>query len=64
MNAEALTFAEEFDAVFSNAVLHWITRADAMIAAVYRSLKPGGRFVAECGGHGCVASSRRRLFTR
>jgi trans-aconitate methyltransferase len=45
---------EEFDAVFSNAVLHWIPRADAVIAAVYRALKPGGRFVAECGGHGCV----------
>jgi len=54
MDAEALPFREEFDAVFSNAVLHWIRRADPMIAAVYRSLKPGGRFVAECGGHGCV----------
>jgi trans-aconitate methyltransferase len=54
MDAEALPFQEEFDAVFSNAVLHWIKRADPMIAAVYRSLKPGGRFVAECGGHGCV----------
>src|SRR5215468_5427578 len=48
MNAEKLSFAEEFDAVFSNAVLHWINRADPMIAAVYRSLKSGGRFVAEC----------------
>jgi trans-aconitate methyltransferase len=54
MDAEALPFREEFDAVFSNAVLHWIKRADPMIAGVYRSLKPGGRFVAECGGHGCV----------
>jgi trans-aconitate methyltransferase len=54
MDAEALPFHEEFDAVFSNAVLHWITRADPMLAAVYRSLKPGGRFVAECGGQGCV----------
>jgi SAM-dependent methyltransferase len=58
MNAEALAFREEFDAVFSNAVLHWITRADPMIAAVYRSLRPGGRFVAECGGHGCVHKIR------
>jgi SAM-dependent methyltransferase len=49
-----LPFEEEFDAVFSNAVLHWIPRADPAIAGVYRSLKPGGRFVAECGGHGCV----------
>lgn len=54
MDAEALPFDEEFDAVFSNAVLHWIKRADPMIAAVYRSLRPGGRFVAECGGQGCV----------
>jgi trans-aconitate methyltransferase len=61
MNAEALPFREEFDAVFSNAVLHWVKRADTMIAAVYRSLKPGGRFVAECGGHGCVQKIRTAL---
>jgi trans-aconitate methyltransferase len=54
MDAEALPFSDEFDAVFSNAVLHWIRRADPMIAGVYRALRPGGRFVAECGGHGCV----------
>jgi trans-aconitate methyltransferase len=61
MNAEALPFREEFDAVFSNAVLHWITRADPMIAGVYRSLRPGGRFVAECGGDGCVHTIRTAL---
>ena len=61
MSAEALPFQEEFDAVFSNAVLHWIKRADLMIAAVYRSLKPGGRFVAECGGYGCVHKIRTAL---
>jgi len=61
MSAEALPFREEFDAVFSNAVLHWIKRADAMIAAVYRSLRWGGRFVAECGGHGCVHKIRTAL---
>ena len=43
MAGEDLTFDAEFDAVFSNAVLHWIRRADPMIAAVYRALKPGGR---------------------
>ena len=47
MNAEALPFTEEFDAIFSNAVLHWIKNADSMIASVYRALKPRGRFVAE-----------------
>lgn len=36
MNAEALPFTEEFDAVFSNAVLHWIKNADPMIASVGR----------------------------
>src|ERR1700757_2257299 len=54
ISGEDLPYQEEFDAVFSNAVLHWIRRADVMLAGVYRSLKPGGRFVAECGGHGCV----------
>ena len=61
MSADGLPFYEEFDAVFSNAVLHWIRRPDPMIAAVYRSLKPGGRFVAECGGFGCVAKIRTVL---
>ena len=61
MSAESLAFEEEFDAVFSNAVLHWIKRADSMISAVYRSLKHGGRFVAECGGHGCIHKIRTAL---
>ena len=61
ISAEALPFREEFDAVFSNAVLHWITRADPMLALVHRSLRPGGRFVAECGGHGCVHTIRTAL---
>lgn len=61
MNGEVLPFEDEFDTVFSNAVLHWIKRADPMIAAVYRSLRHGGRFVAECGGHGCVQKIRTAL---
>jgi SAM-dependent methyltransferase len=61
INGEDLPYEEEFDAVFSNAVLHWIRHADAMFAGVYRSLKPGGRFVAECGGHGCVHKIRTAL---
>jgi len=61
IDAVALPYREEFDAVFSNAVLHWIKRADEMIAGVYRSLRPGGRFVAECGGFGCVDKIRRAL---
>jgi len=61
ISGEDLPYTEEFDAVFSNAVLHWIKRADPMIAGVYRSLKPGARFVAECGGHGCVQKIRAAL---
>jgi trans-aconitate methyltransferase len=55
-NAEALPFDREFDAVFSNAALHWVRNQDAMLAGVKRALKPGGRFVAEMGGHGNVAA--------
>src|SRR4029450_1713451 len=61
MSGEDLPFDDEFDAVFSNAVLHWIKRADPMIAGVYRALKPGGRFVAECGGYGCVHKTQTAL---
>ncbi|MEM9215398.1 MAG: methyltransferase domain-containing protein [Cyanobacteria bacterium P01_F01_bin.150] len=56
MSGEKLSFEEEeFDAVFSNAALHWMTQPDAVISGVYRSLKPGGRFVGEFGGYGNVA---------
>jgi trans-aconitate methyltransferase len=48
-------FDEPFDSVFSNATLHWIKDADALTKNVYKSLKPGGRFVAEMGGKGNMA---------
>lgn len=58
-SAESLPFADRsFDAVFSNAVLHWVRGQDAMMDEVHRVLKPGGRFVAEMGGHGNVAALR------
>jgi len=53
-NATNFYFAEPFDAIFSNAVLHWIKDQDSVIKAVYDNLKPGGRFVAEMGGRGNV----------
>ena len=56
MDISALAFADEFDAVFSNAVLHWVRDADAALAGIYRALRPGGRFVAEFGGHTNVAA--------
>jgi SAM-dependent methyltransferase len=56
VSAYELPFEREFDAVFSNAALHWMLDADAAISRVARALKPGGRFVAEMGGHGCCAA--------
>lgn len=55
-DATNLQFTEEFDAVFSNAVLHWIKEPQKVIASIYRALKPGGRFVAEFGGKGNIKS--------
>lgn len=56
MDGQNLPFDGEFDAVFSNAALHWMSNASAVIEGVFRALKPGGRFVAEFGGHGNVAA--------
>lgn len=57
MDATRLTFDQEFDAVFSNAALHWIKDdPDAAIASSYRALRRPSRFVGEMGGHGCVAA--------
>jgi SAM-dependent methyltransferase len=55
--ATALPFHAEFDAVFTNATLHWVkAHPEAPVAGAFRALKPGGRFVGEFGGHGCVAA--------
>jgi SAM-dependent methyltransferase len=56
MDAQALEFDNEFDAVFSHAALHLMPDADAVIAGAYRALRPGGRFVGECGGQGNAAA--------
>ncbi len=60
-SGESLPFDQEFDAVFSNAALHWMSDHDAVLRGVYRALKPGGRFVAECGGQGNIAAIRVAL---
>ena len=54
MDVRELAFPEKFDAVFSNATLHWITNPEPAVAAISSVLKPGGRFVAEFGGKGNV----------
>jgi trans-aconitate methyltransferase len=51
------------DAVFSNAVLHWIKQPDAVINCVEKALKPGGRFVAEFGGKGNVQAIVRSILS-
>ena len=67
---DAATFElpERFDAVFSNATLHWVTAAEAALGQLYRHLKPGGRLVAELGGQGnvgqIVAAVLRQLHGR
>ncbi len=62
-SGESLPFHAQFDAVFSNAALHWMPNAEAVIAGVHRALKPGinARFVAEMGGHGNIAAIRTAL---
>jgi SAM-dependent methyltransferase len=55
-DGHALDFVQEFDAVFSNAALHWMRAPALVIAGVARALKPRGRFVGELGGHGNVAA--------
>ncbi len=58
-SAEKLPYPDQtFEAVFSNAALHWIQGQDDMLSHVRRVLRPGGRFVAEMGGHGNIAAIR------
>nr|WP_290227605.1 class I SAM-dependent methyltransferase [Trichocoleus desertorum] len=53
-DATNLPFVEQFDAIFSNAVLHWVKPPEAAIASTWQALKPGGRLVVEFGGKGNV----------
>lgn len=51
-----LDLHEEADVVFSNAVFHWIVDHENLFGRLFAALRPGGRLVAQCGGHGNVAS--------
>jgi trans-aconitate 2-methyltransferase len=51
-DAAALTFREEFDLVYSSAVLHWVQDHNAALAGIARSLRPGGRCLLQMGGKG------------
>ncbi len=60
-DATTLPYESAFDAVFSNAALHWITDAPAVLSGVRRALRSNGRFVAEMGGQGNIAAIRTAL---
>lgn len=55
-DGQRLPFSQAFDAVFTNAALHWMPDHPAVATGVRRALVPGGRFVGEFGGHGNVAA--------
>jgi trans-aconitate methyltransferase len=55
-DAARFEFPEHFDAVFSNAALHWVKDAAGAARSIAGALRPGGRFVAEFGGKGNIAS--------
>lgn len=53
--------AVPYDAIFSNAVFHWIDDQDGLLASVAASLKPGGQLVCEFGGKGCCEAIHQAL---
>jgi 2-isopropylmalate synthase len=66
MSATELEFKSRFDAVFSNAVLHWVKESETAVRNIYEALKPNGRFVAEFGGLGnckIAVDAMKEVFT-
>jgi trans-aconitate methyltransferase len=61
MDGHSLGFKRRFDAVFTNAALHWMKQPQQVIAGIADSLKTGGRFVGEFGGKGNVEKIRSAL---
>jgi trans-aconitate methyltransferase len=61
MDGHQLSFKERFDAVFTNAALHWMKGAEEVVRSVNNVLKPGGRFIGEFGGKGNVEQIRSTL---
>lgn len=58
LSADTMAFDSEFDAAFSNAALHWMLAKKRVAAAIFRALKPGGRFAGEMGGFGNIQMLR------
>lgn len=61
MDAEDLSFVEQFDLVFSNAVLHWVKQHQPVVDGLYRSLKTRGKILLRMGGKGDVADMRAAI---
>jgi len=61
LNAADMQFFAEFDAAFSNATLHWVLAKEQAARAIFRALKPGGRFAGEMGGEGNLKALREAL---
>ena len=61
MDAQQLSLKRQFDAVFSNAAIHWMKRPELVVAGVANCLKSGGRFIGEFGGKGNVETIRSAL---
>jgi len=67
LSAADFQFPHPFDAIFSNAALHWVLEKDSAIDCIYRNLRPGGRLVLEMGGKGNVEEivlAIRKVLTR
>jgi SAM-dependent methyltransferase len=62
MDGHDLAFKQRFDAVFTNAALHWMKQPNRVAAEIAKSLRPGGRFVGEFGGKGNVERIRSALY--
>jgi trans-aconitate methyltransferase len=61
MDARRLCLTKSFDAVFTNAALHWMKPPEDVVASVWNCLRTGGRFVGEFGGQGNVERVRTAL---
>jgi len=60
-DAASFSFEEKFDAIFSNATLHWVTKHKEAIKCMFDNLKSGGRIVLEFGGKGNVQTIVKQL---
>ncbi len=60
-DATNFQFEKPFDAIFSNAVLHWVLDYKACISCMYKNLKDGGRMALEFGGEGNIQNILRNL---